>query len=171
MQQMKKETDTKRLTTNETILSLFWRPFNQYGERAIWSVNIKRIEHTYPDMRKLKQSPNATLFMQYGWSKIIVVMTTVTVPQCHSDTPRCNRSKSNGIPLVNLTLSTTLLFGQQPQRGRWPMLSHTWGIFSSSSFSFFVPHPPQIPISRPKFQSQGQNPSPEAQIPALRPKS
>ena len=31
--------------------------------------------------------------------------------------------------------------------------------------------PPQIPVSRPKFQSQGQNPSPEAQIPALRPKS
>ena len=61
------------------------------------------------------------------------------------------------------------LFGQRPRRGRWPMLSHIWGIFSSSSssssfsFSFFVP-----PL---KSQSRGPNPSLEAQIPALRPKS
>ena len=36
---------------------------------------------------------------------------------------------------------------------------------SSSIFFFFVT-PPQIPVSRPKFQSRGQNPSLEAQIPA-----
>ena len=63
-----------------------------------------------------------------------------------------------------------LLFGQRPRRGRWPMLSHIWGIFSFS-FSFFYVPPPQIPVSRPKFQSRGPNPSLEAHIPASRPKS
>ena len=47
---------------------------------------------------------------------------------------------------------------------------HTYGGFSPSP----PPPPslpPQIPASGPKFQSQGQNPSLEAQIPSLRPKS
>ena len=60
--------------------------------------------------------------------------------------------------------------GQRPRRGRWPMLSHIWGIFSFSFSSSSVP-PPQIPVSRPKFQSRGPNPSLEAHIPASRPKS
>ena len=33
-------------------------------------------------------------------------------------------------------VSRSLLFGQRPRRGRWPMLSHIWGNFSSSFFSF-----------------------------------
>ena len=65
------------------------------------------------------------------------------------------------------------LFGQRPRRGRWPMLSHIWGIFSS--FSYVPPSNPslkaQIPVSRPKSQSWGPNPSLKAQILASRPKS
>ena len=58
------------------------------------------------------------------------------------------------------------LFGQRPQRGRWPMLSHR-GIFSSS-FSFSVPPPLQAHILalRPKSQSWGPNPNLKAQIPS-----
>ena len=42
-------------------------------------------------------------------------------------------------------------FGQRSRRGRCPMLSHIWGIFSLfSSFSFSAP--PQIQVSRPKSQ-------------------
>ena len=50
------------------------------------------------------------------------------------------------------------------------MLSHIWGIFSSSSsfFSFVFPFPP---TSRPISQPRGPYPSLEAQIPVLRPKS
>ena len=54
------------------------------------------------------------------------------------------------------------------------MLSHIWGIFSSSFFSSSVPpsNPSleaHIPALRPKSQSQGPGPSLEAQIPALNP--
>ena len=46
---------------------------------------------------------------------------------------------------------------------------HTYGEFSPSPPS--SPSPPQFPVSRPKFQSQGSNPGLETQIPASRPKS
>ena len=70
-------------------------------------------------------------------------------------------------------------FWQRPRRGRWPMHSQVWGIFSSF---FYVPPSPQppgpylsfeahIPASRPKSQSWGPNPSLKAQILAKMPKS
>ena len=37
-----------------------------------------------------------------------------------------------------------LLFGQRPRRGRWPMLLHIWGIFSSFSFSAPPSPPPSL---------------------------
>ena len=62
--------------------------------------------------------------------------------------------------------------GQRPRRGRWPMLSHIWGVFSSFSFSFFSSSaPPLPPASRPISQPGGPYPSLEAQIPVLSPKS
>ena len=65
----------------------------------------------------------------------------------------------------------TLLVGQSVHRspfGQWPLL-----------LLLLLLHPPplnlsfkaQIPVSRPKSQSQGPNPSLEAQILASRPKS
>ena len=61
------------------------------------------------------------------------------------------------------------LFGQRPQRGRWPMLSHR-GIFSSSSFSSsFSVFPP--PTFRPISQPWSPYTSLDAQIPILRSKS
>ena len=51
-----------------------------------------------------------------------------------------------------------MLFGQQPRRGQWPVLSHTWEIFSSFSFFLSVPSPKAlIPVS--KLQPQSLNPS------------
>ena len=69
----------------------------------------------------------------------------------------------------------TSFFGQRPQRGRWPMLSHIWGIFSSPfSFFFYVPRSnpsleAHIPVLRPKSQSWGPNPNLQAQIPTQGP--
>ena len=63
-------------------------------------------------------------------------------------------------PAMSVRRLVCPLFGQRPRKGQWPMLSHR-GIFS-----FFMSVPaPQIPVSRPKFQSRGPNPSLEAQIP------
>ena len=67
-------------------------------------------------------------------------------------------------------------------KGRWPMLSHIWGIFLFSSLSSSVrPAPPlrgpnsspetQIPVPWPKSYAKGPNPSLKAQILAWRPKS
>ena len=53
------------------------------------------------------------------------------------------------------------LFGQRPQRGRWPMLSHR-GKFSSLSFSFFSPSFSVLPLDQPESPKS----SLEAQIPA-----
>ena len=78
---------------------------------------------------------------------------------------------------ISSHLYSLFLFGQRPRRDRWPMISHIWGIFSSSFSSFSSVHlsicrpPPQIPFSRPKSQSWGPNPSLKAQILASRPKS
>ena len=78
---------------------------------------------------------------------------------------------------MNILFCIPFLFGQRPQRGRWPMLSHR-GNFSFFFF-FYLPPPrgpnpsleAQIPASSLKSQSPGLNPSLEAQIPVLRLKS
>ena len=75
----------------------------------------------------------------------------------------------NCFPTHNFSIHC-FLFGKRPRRGRWPMLSYIWGIFSFSFFSFSVPPNPN-PTLRPKSQPQGPNPILEAQIPFLRPKS
>ena len=68
-------------------------------------------------------------------------------------------------------------FGQRPRRGRWPMLSHIWGIFlllllllrppPSDPNPSLKPNPSlefQIPALRLKFLPWSQNPSLKAQI-------
>ena len=97
--------------------------------------------------------------------------------------PTCLQRYCNSASLL-LFLLPLSFFGQGPQRGRRPMLSHIWGIFSFSfSSSSSVPPPlksqsrgpnsslkAQIPVLRPKSQLQGQNPSLQAQILAWRPR-
>ena len=43
--------------------------------------------------------------------------------------------------LMRQILGLRCLVGQRPQRGRWPMLSHIWGIVSSSFFFSVCPPP------------------------------
>ena len=62
-------------------------------------------------------------------------------------------------------------FGQRPQRGRWPMLSHMGKFFLLLLLLLVRTPPPSAPTSRPISQPRGPCPSLEAQIPVLRPKS
>ena len=94
--------------------------------------------------------------------------------------PTCLQRYCNSASLLLFLLPLSFsFFGQGPQRGRRPMLSHIWGIFSfSTSLSSLFILPPsnpslraKIPVLRPKSQSQSLNPSLEAQILAWRPTS
>ena len=127
------------------------------------------------------------LLATFSWSELFHEL---CMHQCHLE-----KKSKNTFGFSRPTAEFDFPFGQRPQRGRWPMLSHR------TNFSSFSVHPPpsklisqlwgqnlnlkvkfllqgpnscleaQISASRLKSQPWGSNPSLEAQIPALRPKS
>ena len=80
-------------------------------------------------------------------------------------------------PSIHLLVRHTLLFWVFAFWAAAPQGSMTYAFTHMGDFLLLLlllllrPSPPQIPVSRPKFQSRGPNPSLEAQIPASRPKS
>ena len=73
---------------------------------------------------------------------------------------------------VHNTIPIFFLFLGSGPAGVDDLCFHTYGVFSPSPPPPSSPSlPPQIPVSRPKFQSRRPNASLEAQIPASWPKS
>ena len=106
------------------------------------------------------------ILLSFLWWEVV----SPSISQWSPNLPKCLQDESydfikvwNHVTKGLFFSHRQLLFGQRPQRGRWPMLSHIWGVFSLSSSP--PPYPPsQIPVSRPLFQSRGLNPSLKAYI-------